>query len=159
VREKYCWLIAGGWFVLREKYCWLVADKPNEHADGRGLAQHATRATQRRGGARGRGASGDGARVPVVDGGGRRPRGDGGGSSTGGYKVVRQFRLYLSIFSPTRPDPTRIRPAYDLTGRVWTEICKPVEKFWPESSQNAVFSYFALQNMRATRPSPSLARA
>jgi hypothetical protein len=26
----YCWLIAGGWFVLREKYCWLVADKPNE---------------------------------------------------------------------------------------------------------------------------------
>jgi hypothetical protein len=25
-----CWLIAGGWFVLREKYCWLVADKPNE---------------------------------------------------------------------------------------------------------------------------------
>jgi hypothetical protein len=33
VREKYCWLIAGGWFVLREKYCWLVADKPNEQAD------------------------------------------------------------------------------------------------------------------------------
>jgi hypothetical protein len=31
VREKYCWLVAGGWFVLREKYCWLVADKPNEH--------------------------------------------------------------------------------------------------------------------------------
>jgi hypothetical protein len=31
MREKYCWLIAGGWFVLREKYCWLVADKPNEH--------------------------------------------------------------------------------------------------------------------------------
>jgi hypothetical protein len=30
LREKYCWLIAGGWFVLREKYCWLVADKPNE---------------------------------------------------------------------------------------------------------------------------------
>jgi hypothetical protein len=30
MREKYCWLIAGGWFVLREKYCWLVADKPNE---------------------------------------------------------------------------------------------------------------------------------
>jgi hypothetical protein len=30
VREKYCWLVAGGWFVLREKYCWLVADKPNE---------------------------------------------------------------------------------------------------------------------------------
>jgi hypothetical protein len=29
VREKYCWLVAGGWFVLREKYCWLVADKPN----------------------------------------------------------------------------------------------------------------------------------
>jgi hypothetical protein len=34
VREKYCWLVAGGWFVLREKYCWLVADKPNEQADG-----------------------------------------------------------------------------------------------------------------------------
>jgi hypothetical protein len=33
VREKYCWLVAGGWFVLREKYCWLVADKPNEQAD------------------------------------------------------------------------------------------------------------------------------
>jgi hypothetical protein len=32
LREKYCWLIAGGWFVLREKYCWLVADKPNEQA-------------------------------------------------------------------------------------------------------------------------------
>jgi hypothetical protein len=30
VREKYCWLVAGGWFVLRENYCWLVADKPNE---------------------------------------------------------------------------------------------------------------------------------
>jgi hypothetical protein len=30
MREKYCWLVAGGWFVLREKYCWLVADKPNE---------------------------------------------------------------------------------------------------------------------------------
>jgi hypothetical protein len=30
LREKYCWLIVGGWFVLREKYCWLVADKPNE---------------------------------------------------------------------------------------------------------------------------------
>jgi hypothetical protein len=30
VREKYCWLVAGGWFVLREKYRWLVADKPNE---------------------------------------------------------------------------------------------------------------------------------
>jgi hypothetical protein len=29
VREKYCWLVAGGWFVLREKYCWLVADKAN----------------------------------------------------------------------------------------------------------------------------------
>jgi hypothetical protein len=28
LREKYCWLIAGGWFVLREKYWWLVADKP-----------------------------------------------------------------------------------------------------------------------------------
>jgi hypothetical protein len=32
VREKYCWLIVDGWFVLREKYCWLVADKPNEQA-------------------------------------------------------------------------------------------------------------------------------
>jgi hypothetical protein len=32
VREKYCWLVAGGWFVLREKYCWLVANKPNEQA-------------------------------------------------------------------------------------------------------------------------------
>jgi hypothetical protein len=32
VREKYSWLVAGGWFVLREKYCWLVADKPNEQA-------------------------------------------------------------------------------------------------------------------------------
>jgi hypothetical protein len=30
VREKYCWLVAGGWFVLREKYCWLAAKKPNE---------------------------------------------------------------------------------------------------------------------------------
>jgi hypothetical protein len=30
VREKYCWLVAGGWFVLREKYYWLMADKPNE---------------------------------------------------------------------------------------------------------------------------------
>jgi hypothetical protein len=30
MREKYCWMVAGGWFVLREKYCWLVADKLNE---------------------------------------------------------------------------------------------------------------------------------
>jgi hypothetical protein len=30
MREKYYWLVAGGWFVLREKYCWLVADKPRE---------------------------------------------------------------------------------------------------------------------------------
>jgi hypothetical protein len=30
LREKYCWLVAGGWFVLGEKYCWLVADKPSE---------------------------------------------------------------------------------------------------------------------------------
>jgi hypothetical protein len=30
LREKYCWLVAGGWFVLREKYCWLVADKASE---------------------------------------------------------------------------------------------------------------------------------
>jgi hypothetical protein len=32
LREKYCWLVADGWFVLREKYCWLVADKPSEQA-------------------------------------------------------------------------------------------------------------------------------
>jgi hypothetical protein len=32
VREKYRWLVAGGWFVPREKYCWLVGDKPNERA-------------------------------------------------------------------------------------------------------------------------------
>jgi hypothetical protein len=32
MREEYCWLVAGGWFVLREKYCWLVADKPSEQA-------------------------------------------------------------------------------------------------------------------------------
>jgi hypothetical protein len=30
LREKYCWLVTGGWFVVREKYCWLVADKPSE---------------------------------------------------------------------------------------------------------------------------------
>jgi hypothetical protein len=30
MREEYCWLVAGGWFVVREKYCWLVADKPSE---------------------------------------------------------------------------------------------------------------------------------
>jgi hypothetical protein len=30
--EKYCWLVAGGRFVVREKYCWLVADKPSEQA-------------------------------------------------------------------------------------------------------------------------------
>jgi hypothetical protein len=35
VREKYCWLVAGGWFVLKEKYCWLVADKPNEQGASR----------------------------------------------------------------------------------------------------------------------------
>jgi hypothetical protein len=28
--EYYCWLVAGGWFILREEYCWLVVDKPNE---------------------------------------------------------------------------------------------------------------------------------
>jgi hypothetical protein len=33
LREKYCWLVAGGWFVLREKYCWLVADKPSEQSE------------------------------------------------------------------------------------------------------------------------------
>jgi hypothetical protein len=27
-REKYCWLIAGEWFVLREKYYWLIS-QPN----------------------------------------------------------------------------------------------------------------------------------
>jgi hypothetical protein len=32
LREKYCWLVVGGWFVLREKYCWLVVDKPSEQA-------------------------------------------------------------------------------------------------------------------------------
>jgi hypothetical protein len=31
--EKYCWLVAGGWFV-REKYYWMVADKPNEQGVG-----------------------------------------------------------------------------------------------------------------------------
>jgi hypothetical protein len=31
--RKYCWLVAGGWFVLREKYCWLVADKPSEQGE------------------------------------------------------------------------------------------------------------------------------
>jgi hypothetical protein len=30
VREKYCWLVVGGWFVLRKKYYCLVADKPSE---------------------------------------------------------------------------------------------------------------------------------
>jgi hypothetical protein len=25
LREKYCWLVDGGWFVLRKKYCWLIA--------------------------------------------------------------------------------------------------------------------------------------
>jgi hypothetical protein len=33
LREKYCWLVVGGWFVLRGKYCWLVADKPNEQVE------------------------------------------------------------------------------------------------------------------------------
>jgi hypothetical protein len=37
LREKYCWSVADGWFVLREKYCWLVADKPNEQAMNTGL--------------------------------------------------------------------------------------------------------------------------
>jgi hypothetical protein len=32
LREKHCWLVAGGWFVVREKYCWLVADKPSEQS-------------------------------------------------------------------------------------------------------------------------------
>jgi hypothetical protein len=32
LREKYCWLVVGGWFVLREKYYWLVVDKPSEQA-------------------------------------------------------------------------------------------------------------------------------
>jgi hypothetical protein len=30
LRDKYCWLVIGGWCVLREKYCWLVADEPSE---------------------------------------------------------------------------------------------------------------------------------
>jgi hypothetical protein len=34
VREEYCWLVAGGWFVLIEKYGRLVADKPSEQAAG-----------------------------------------------------------------------------------------------------------------------------
>jgi hypothetical protein len=34
LREKYCWLVASGWFVVREKYCWLVADKPSEQGGG-----------------------------------------------------------------------------------------------------------------------------
>jgi hypothetical protein len=34
MREEYCWLVAGGWFVVREKYCWLVADKPSEQTQG-----------------------------------------------------------------------------------------------------------------------------
>jgi TM2 domain-containing membrane protein YozV len=25
VREKYCWLVVGGWFVLIEKYWWLIS--------------------------------------------------------------------------------------------------------------------------------------
>jgi hypothetical protein len=29
----YCWLIVGGWFVLREKYRWLVADKPSDQGE------------------------------------------------------------------------------------------------------------------------------
>jgi hypothetical protein len=27
MREKYCCLVVGGWFVLKEKYCSLVVDK------------------------------------------------------------------------------------------------------------------------------------
>jgi hypothetical protein len=34
LREKYCWLVVGGWFVLREKYCWLAVDKLSEQAEG-----------------------------------------------------------------------------------------------------------------------------
>jgi hypothetical protein len=48
VREKYCWLIAGGWFVLREKYCWLVADKPNEQAVNQQM-KHAFKVESRHG--------------------------------------------------------------------------------------------------------------
>jgi hypothetical protein len=33
MREKYCWPVAGGWFVLREKYCWLVVNKPSEQGE------------------------------------------------------------------------------------------------------------------------------
>jgi hypothetical protein len=40
MREKYYWLITGGWFVLREKYCWLVADKPNEQGKPARVEQH-----------------------------------------------------------------------------------------------------------------------
>jgi hypothetical protein len=38
MREKYCWLIAGGLFVLRENYCCLVVDKPNEQGVSVGAA-------------------------------------------------------------------------------------------------------------------------
>jgi hypothetical protein len=36
VREKYCWLVADGCFVLREKFRWLVADKPKGGAASQG---------------------------------------------------------------------------------------------------------------------------
>jgi hypothetical protein len=32
LREEYCWLVAGGWFVLTEKYCWLVAQANERNA-------------------------------------------------------------------------------------------------------------------------------
>jgi hypothetical protein len=38
--EKYCWLIVGGWFVLREKYCCLV-HKSNKQG-GRGDRRHSS---------------------------------------------------------------------------------------------------------------------
>jgi hypothetical protein len=33
LREKYRWLVAGGWFILTEKYCWLVDDNANKQGE------------------------------------------------------------------------------------------------------------------------------
>jgi hypothetical protein len=33
LREKSCWLVVDGWFVLKEKYFWLMTDKPNEQGN------------------------------------------------------------------------------------------------------------------------------